>query len=128
MCICLVFGPALWGQVSVVLKNNKGEVIKNLKNDSVKSKKHRGAASVDLSSALAESVAKTKTAGQKMRPAEMQKGRRIKKNKPKVIAVPKETIEVPDGVEWGHNLKNQEEQAQEIEKQVGKDLPKPGED
>lgn len=70
---------------------------------------------VNLSEDIAQSEQHLETAGKKMRPVDMGK---LKKKKPGggqlVISSPSETVEVPDGLDWEHNRKDQEDKAQQL--------------
>jgi hypothetical protein len=51
-----------------------------------------------------------------MRPEEVAKMRAPKKNSKVYLTEPKETVQVPDNVEWDHNRRSLENQVEQMER------------
>ena len=73
-------------------------------------------AKVNLSRDIAESDANLRQDRNRMRPEEVAKMRAPKKNSKVYLTEPKETVQVPDNVEWDHNRRSLENQVEQMER------------
>ncbi len=127
----VLLGNHSFGEISIILKPAKEPVTEvSRKPSSVRTSmaKDRKNAQRDLNSELAESTAKTKSAGQAMRPEEFKKDKKKKRKRKRIISGPAETVNVPDGVEWDHNRKIQEDRASELSERANREFSKPPEE
>jgi hypothetical protein len=128
----VVFTNPSFGEVSITLKparkNATSEVARKPSSEKPSIAKEKKNAQRELNSELVESTAKTRSAGQAMRPDELKKDKKKKRKLKRIISGPAETVNVPDGVDWDHNRKSQEDSASELSEKVNREFSKPPEE